>query len=225
MTDVFTWYDMKFWQSGEWQVIQERLDDLAQKKVAYCPGYDLLFNALDTVSFKETKVAIIGQDPYPDPKYATGIAFDVPETVATCPATLKNIFAEYCSDLHLPYPKSGSLLNWCKEGVLLWNAIPTCLANQPGSHHSWTEWSWLTKEIVEVLSEKGTVILFLGNIARGYMKYATSKNSRYMELCHPSPRGNLRVKGGLRFLGSRCFTTINSLLGEIALSSVNWRLE
>ncbi len=222
--DVFTWYQMKFWESGEWQKIQEDLDVLDQKKVLYCPGYDRLFAALDAVSYNETKCAIIGQDPYPSIEHATGIAFDVPRSCSTVPATLANIFTEYCADLHYPYPKTGSLLPWTTQGVLLWNAIPTCLVNRPGSHHSWTEWFWLTKEIVEVLDKKGIVLVFLGGIARSYAQYATSGCSRVLEYTHPSPRGQMK-KGGHRFLGSRMFTTINDKLNELKLGVIDWRLE
>ena len=221
--DVFTWYQMKFWESGEWQVIQEKLDELDQKKILYCPGYDRLFASLDATSFNECKVAIIGQDPYPNIEHATGIAFDCPSSAKTFPATLANIFTEYCADLHYPYPTSGSLQKWASSGVLLWNAIPTCLVGNPGSHHSWTEWTWLTKELVEVLDQKGVVFVLLGGIARSYVKYITSGKSKVIELTHPSPRGQL-VKGGHRFLGSRVFTTVNSHLSELKLGTVDWKL-
>jgi uracil-DNA glycosylase len=221
MDDVFTWYQMKFWESGEWQKIQEDLDALDTKKILYCPGYDRLFAALDATSFGEVKVAIIGQDPYPNIEHATGIAFDVPSSAKTVPATLGNIFTEYCADLHYPYPTSTSLVPWTKQGVLLWNAIPTCLVNNPGSHHGWTEWTWLTKEIVEVLDTKGVVLVFMGGIARSYVQYV--KNTKYLEYTHPSPRGQMK-KGGYRFLGSRMFTTINDKLNELKLGSVYWKL-
>lgn len=257
MTDVFTWYEMKFWGSGEWQKIQEDLDDRDAKKVLYCPGYDKLFAALDAVTYNETKVMVVGQDPYPNIEHATGIAFDVPKTVQSVPATLGNIFSEYCADLHYPYPQNGSLLPWVRQGVLLWNAIPTCLVGSPGSDHGWTEWGWLTKELVEVLDAKGIVFVFLGSVARDYYKYtqgylSTLKlkepkdttpidystkevvvpklkellkpKSRYIELTHPSPRGQLRM-GGNRFLGSRVFTKVNDYLNELKLGSIDWRLE
>jgi len=248
MNEPYTWFDMQFWQSGEWQVIQEKLDELDKKKILYCPGYDRLFAALDAVSFGEVKIAIIGQDPYPNIEHATGIAFDVPKTCATVPATLGNIFTEYCSDLHYPYPKTGSLLPWTRQGVLLWNAIPTCLVGSPGSHHSWTEWEWLTKEIIEVLDKKGIVFVFLGRIARDYLnKYLLKQalvdkanaslstlldkatpypeaKSKYIELTHPSPRGQM-YKGGNRFLGSRVFTRVNEYLSELGKEKVDWKLE
>lgn len=209
---IDTWEDMNFWRSGEWQVIQERLDDLEKTHTVYNPRRDLLFSSLDETPFLDTRVAIIGQDPYPDHLYATGIAFDVPSSVIDLPPSLNNIFTEYVNDLGFPRPKNGSLLKWCRQGVLLWNATPTCEAGKPGSH-KWDEWSFLTKEIVFQLDLNACVFVFLGKKAQAYCKYATSDRS----ICtsHPSPLG---VHQG--FFGSKVFSKVNSLLE----TPIDWRL-
>jgi uracil-DNA glycosylase len=214
------WDELKYWNSGEWQVIEEKLDDLQRKRVPFNPIRKNLFAALDAVPFEDVRVMVIGQDPYPSPSMATGVAFSVPGGTKELPPTLKNIFDEYCKDLHYPYPKSGDLTKWCQQGVLLWNAYPTCEANKPGSHR-WTEWEYLTKEIVEKLDAKwegdSVVFLLLGSIARNYQRYIT--RCPCIVSSHPSALG---ARYG--FIGCRCFTTINSRLCELGLKPINWRL-
>jgi uracil-DNA glycosylase len=235
------WQDMDYWASGEWQVVEERLDQMDQDKKRYNPSRINMFNAIDAVALKDVKVAIIGQDPYPDPKFCTGYAFSIPKTQKEIPVTLRNIFQEYCTDLHYPTPANGNLEAWVNQGVLLWNAIPTCEAWKSMSH-DWSEYEFLTKEIVENLCTKDTVLVFLGSVARRYTKYipkdseATSNHNKtlenkdndampkryYIELSHPSPRGILNSNSP--FIGSRLFSTINIYLGNLEKEPINWRL-
>lgn len=217
------WDDMKFFQCGEWQVIQENLEDLEKAKIKYNPERELLFNALDLVPFEKVRVAIIAQDPYPESKFATGVAFSIPKNCREVPPTLENLFKEYCSDLHLPTPTNGNLEKWCDEGVLLWNAIPSCTAGRSLSHQPWVEWQLLTQEIIEELDQRdqGCVFVFLGGIARQYTKFVTD-NSEYLEYSHPVPRASL--KSNKPFTGSRMFSTINAKLNEQGLGPIDWRL-
>src|SRR5256885_3242343 len=136
------WASLPYWDSGEYQVVLDNLGDLRYDKIPFCPEQRNLFKALRATPYDKVKVAIVGQDPYPNQRHATGIAFSVPVSCTLYPATLCNIFLEYKSDLHYPDPPSGDLGKWCEEGVLLWNAYPSCLAGQPGSHH-WPEWELL----------------------------------------------------------------------------------
>jgi len=206
------WNQLNFWRSGEWQVIQEKLDDLKKQGITYNPEKKNLFRALKETPYANVKAVIMGQDPYPNHNHATGIGFDVPTTTNPLPVTLQNIFKEYQDDLHLPEPISGSLIPWCRAGVLLWNAYPSCLAGKPGSHH-WDEWTYLTKEIVEKLDETRIVFCFLGAKATMFSVYAS--RSPVVTTSHPSALG---VKWG--FKGSRIFRKINNLL-EVP---IDWRL-
>ena len=219
MAEEFTWDEMKFWDSGEWQVIEEKLDDLDRRNVRYNPARESLFAALDIVEFNNCRVAIFGQDPYPQSKFATGIAFSIPKRIRTFPVTLANIFREYCEDLHYPYPKSGDLTPWCKQGVLLWNVIPSCEEGISLSH-DWDEWTFLSKEIIERLSMRGVVMAFLGGVAREYVKYVVPWEADVIQTSHPSPRG----KGKSPFFGSRLFSTINDKLVAQGLDPIDWRL-
>jgi uracil-DNA glycosylase len=221
-----TWPDLKYWQSGEWQVIQERLDgydpDSDTVNPIEChPSRELLFAALDAVPIDKVKVAIIGQDPYPDKRFATGHAFSIPKTEKKIPVTLANILKEYCSDLHLPFPDNGDLTPWVRQGVLLWNAIPS-VGSKPLSHN-WVEWTWLTKEIIETLNQRAIVFLAMGSLAREFCSLYTTEISEVVAVSHPSPRG--KFKGWNPFVGSRCFSTVNDKLVERGLDPIDWRLK
>src|SRR4051812_17818104 len=116
MRNVKIW-NLDYWKSGEWQVVQERLRDTAGK---WTPGHSLCFASLKSFSGPgEVRVMVIGQDPYPNPKYATGVAFSIPKEEKVFPPTLENIFHEYQDDLGLPRPVHGDLSRWTEQGVLL----------------------------------------------------------------------------------------------------------
>jgi uracil-DNA glycosylase len=209
-------WPLAYFQSGEWQVVKERMHDKA-RNLQYCPDYAHLFDSLRCCALADVRVAIMGQDPYPNPDHACGIAFAVPGSVTKLPASLVNIYKEYSSDLHYPTPKNGDLSPWTKQGVLLWNVYPSCYQGRPASNH-WDEWTYLTKEIVEKLDEKGKcVFVFLGRIAADFSHYV--KSSPTIVTSHPSPLG--ANKG---FLGSQIFTRTNRLLRSINQETINWRL-
>src|SRR5688572_3630052 len=121
-----TWDDFDFWKTTTWAEIQARLDKMERDAVGFNPAREDIFNALDRTPFEDVKVVLMGQDPYPQSKYATGLAFDIPEKESRYPPTLYNILNEYVKDLHHKLPSTGSLKRWTAQGVLLWNAIPTC---------------------------------------------------------------------------------------------------
>ena len=201
-------WPLAYFQSGEWQVVKEKLDDEDDN---FNPGWGHLFDGLKLVPCERVRVAILGQDPYPDRMYCTGVAFSVPQS-AGIPPSLKNIFKEYQDDLGFPPPRCGDLTKWCEQGVLLWNVYPSCRTGQPGSHH-WLEWEYLTKEILELIDGKATVV-FLGNRARSFARYCTKSPT----ICtsHPSPLG---ARYG--FFGSRIFSKINATLEQ----PIDWRLD
>lgn len=219
---IKNWDDLSYWDTGEFQVVQERLDDLRKAKKICNPKREDLFAALDLTPFEDVKVCLMGQDPYPNSRHATGVAFSVPSSLKVLPPTLVNILREYQDDLHLPEPKTGDLTKWGKQGVLLWNVIPSVEANRPGSHTGWCEWELLTKEIIEELDARHIVFVFLGGKAREFVKYVQPWNSSVIELSHPSPRGNLNARSP--FLGSRMFSTINDKLNGQGIKPIDWKL-
>lgn len=223
MNDFKTWEDMRFWQSGEWQVIQERLDDLEKSgDIPFTPKRTDIFKAFEITPYSSVKVAIFGQDPYPNPDYATGIAFSIPRDRWKIPATLVNILQEYSRDLHYQFPTHGDLSSWADSGVFLFNVIPTCQAwGKPLSHYHWPEWPYLTREVIERLNDICSVFVFMGGVAREY-KGLVREDRTVIETSHPSLRSH--DKGSNPFTGSRVFTTINSHLVKNGREPVNWRL-
>lgn len=223
------WDELSFWNSGEWQFLQEELDDLDRLGIRYNPKREDIFAALDATPLESCKVCILGQDPYPDASFATGIAFSIPPGKETMPPTLVNILSEYSTDLHYQRPTHGDLSAWTQEGVLLWNVVPTCFTGKPGSHRGWTEWSFLTTEMVQHLSHRKVLFVTLGLQALEYVRPILAADelgedvSTVLSYSHPSPLGVTRGKNPFR--GSRMFSTINDHLCKKSKQPIDWKLE
>lgn len=221
-------WDLDYFNSGEWQVIDERLGALEKTNRSigldgFNPGRQSLFKALQLIPESEVKIAIIGQDPYPASAFATGVAFSIPKSISPSgfPPTLQTLLKEYSSDLGYDIPSSGDLSEWSSRGVLLWNAIPSCLPGKSLSH-DWTEYSYLTGEIVRRLSARGIVFAFLGQVARRYVDLVDLRNNEVLVTSHPSPRGSIKSKSP--FVGSRIFSTINDKLVNNGQAKIDWKL-
>ena len=177
-----------------------------------------IFNALDTTSFDSTRVVILGQDPYHGDGKAHGLSFSVPDGVAH-PPSLINIFKELEVDTGKPYPKSGSLVPWAKQGVLLLNATFSVRAGQAGSHQK-KGWEQFTDAIIAALSENKTGIVFMlwGNYAKKKGKYIDRSKHLVLEAGHPSP---LSANRGLWF-GNTHFSQANAYLKQQKSQAVIW---
>lgn len=234
---IKSWECLSFWRSQEWIEIQEKLDALDRMGHAYNPQRHLIFAALDACPLSMVKVAIFGQDPYPQSDNATGIAFSIPPGKTTWPATLCQIIREYCQDLGFSPPLSGNLERWCEQGVLLWNVCPTY---QPyvrehfrlNEHYHW-KWHLLTEEIIKVLNEKvqGVVFCFLGKDAREFEFCVDDASHPVICTSHPSPLGSISIRNAphavgmpIPFIGSRLFTKINDHLVDLKYQPIDWKL-
>lgn len=183
------------------------------------PPTPLTFNALLQTPFDQVKVVIMGQDPYHGPGQAHGLSFSVPDGIRP-PPSLVNIFKEIHSDLGLPFPKSGCLLSWAKQGVLLLNATLTVRADQPKSHHG-QGWERFTDRIVQLLCQRKDPIVFMlwGKSALDKFKHIGGDGTNHMILTsvHPSP---LSAYAG--FLGCRHFSKANAFLAQTGKEPINW---
>ena len=178
----------------------------------YIPAAIDLFAALK-LSPSDVKVVIVGQDPYPNPEHAMGLAFSVRESVSTLPASLKNIFTELESDLGIK-PSNGDLSRWASEGVLLLNRALTVKPGEPASH-SKIGWYELTETIISNVAKSGAIGVLWGNDAQTLAKYF-SKDDLFTAP-HPSP---LSVYRG--FYGSKPFSKVNNRLIEKGLTPIKW---
>lgn len=193
------------------------LKEKAEKKVIYPPGHKI-FAALDLCPVSNTKVVIIGQDPYHNPGQAHGLSFSVPYSIAP-PPSLVNIFKELESDLGIPMPSHGNLENWAKQGVLLLNATLTVRAHSPTSHSD-IGWQQFTDTIIARLSQKKKNLVFLlwGSYAIKKKNLITkTKEHLILEAPHPSPLSAYRG-----FFGCRHFSQTNTFLRSKNIPEIDW---
>ncbi len=183
----------------------------------YPKGKDI-FSAFDYCPFEDVKVVIIGQDPYHGEGQANGLCFSVHDNI-THPPSLINIFKEIETDLAKPYPKSGDLSRWAKQGVLLLNATLTVRQAQAGSHQN-KGWEEFTDAVIKLISEKKQDVVFL--LWGGYAKKKGAKidKSKHCILSsgHPSP---LSANRGYWF-GNKHFSKTNTFLVSKGLKPIEW---
>lgn len=189
-----------------------------QTKKVY-PKEENIFEAFNQTSFEDTKVVIIGQDPYHGINQAHGLSFSVKEGTKT-PPSLRNIFSELKSDLNIDIPESGNLVKWSKEGVLLLNSILTVKEKSPGSHQK-KGWEEFTNEVIKSLSNnrKNIVFILWGKYAQKKESLIDSEKHFVIKSAHPSPFS--AQKG---FFGSKPFSKSNQYLQSFDVSPVNWSL-
>jgi uracil-DNA glycosylase len=185
-------------------------------KVIY-PENNQIFNAFVLTSLADTKVVIIGQDPYHGPGQAHGLSFSVRDNVAF-PPSLQNIFKEIKDDLGISFPESGDLTRWAKQGVLLLNSVLSVEAGQPGSHAE-IGWQRFTDEVIKILAEKkeGLVFLLWGSYAQKKCSMIDTRRHHLLCAAHPSPFS--AHKG---FLGCKCFSKTNQILRANGQVEVVW---
>ncbi|APY12543.1 uracil-DNA glycosylase [Seonamhaeicola sp. S2-3] len=183
----------------------------------YPPGKKI-FNAFNYCHFNDVKVVIIGQDPYHGPGQANGLCFSVHDGVPH-PPSLINIFKEIENDLGIPYPKSGDLLRWSKQGVLLLNATLTVRANNAGSHQK-QGWETFTDAVIKIISENKSDVVFMlwGGFAKQKVKLIDASKHHVLTSGHPSP---LSANRGYWF-GNRHFSKANTFIKSIGKTPIKW---
>ncbi|WP_045475641.1 uracil-DNA glycosylase [Winogradskyella sp. PG-2] len=184
------------------------------------PKWPDIFNAFNYSHFDDTKVVIIGQDPYHGVGQANGLCFSINDGVSH-PPSLINIFKEIEQDLGIPYPKTGNLMPWANQGILLLNATLTVRAHNAGSHQK-KGWERFTDSIIKAISEEKTNVVFLlwGGFAKKKKKLINTTKHFVLETGHPSP---LSANRGCWF-GHKHFSKTNSLLRQVGESAMEWKL-
>lgn len=179
-----------------------------------------IFNALKYTSFEDTRVVIIGQDPYHGEGQAHGLCFSVKPDV-DIPPSLMNIYKELKDDLGCYIPNNGYLEKWAHQGVLLLNTVLTVRAHEPNSHQG-LGWEEYTNAVIRILNEQNRPIVFLlwGSPARKKKVMLTNENHLILEAAHPSPLS--AYKG---YFGCRHFGKTNDFLQKNGLKPIDWQIE
>ena len=183
------------------------------------PNMHNIFEALKKTSYKDTKVLILGQDPYHGENQAHGLAFSVQPNVAI-PPSLLNIYKELQNDIGCFIPNNGYLIPWANQGVLLLNTALTVRAHEANSHKG-IGWEVFTDRIIELLNEReGSVIFVLwGANARKKTELIDSSRHYILEAPHPSP---LSARRG--FFGCKHFSKVNEILRHLGKKPIDWQI-
>ena len=204
------------WQKPYYKALHEFLKQEYSTRRIYPDMHDI-FNALKYTAFKDTKVCIIGQDPYHGPGQAHGLCFSVKKGVAL-PPSLVNIYKEISDDLNVQMPPYGELTGWAKQGVLLLNTVLTVRAGSPNSHKD-KGWEQFTDRVISELNKKKTPVVFLlwGANAEKKARIITNPLHKKLVTVHPSPLSAYRG-----FFGCRHFSKTNAILKANGLKEIEW---
>ena len=204
------------WNSNGFKSFYNKILNEYDIKTIY-PPKDYIFNALKLTNYENTKVVIVGQDPYYGENQAHGLSFSVQKGIKL-PPSLQNIYKELESDLGIKPRLDGDLTGWAKQGVLLLNAVLTVEKDKAGSHRNWG-WELLTDYIIKVLNKKDSPIVFIlwGNFAKEKAKLITNPKHFIIISPHPSP---FSAYSG--FFGSKPFSKTNNYLAKNNLTPIDW---
>ena len=204
------------WEKEYYQNLRQILRREYATPRVYPPMHDI-FNALKYTSFADTKVVILGQDPYHGAGQAHGLCFSVQPGVVP-PPSLKNIFKELSTDVGKAEPPTGDLTAWARQGVLLLNTVLTVREGQPTSHKD-IGWERVTDRIIAELDKKQTPVVFLLWGAHAQRKGQLIQNPIHYKLqtVHPSP-----LSASRGFFGCGHFSKTNAILQHHGMAPIEW---
>ena len=196
--------------------LREFLKEEYKTQTVYPSMYDI-FNALKYTSYNDTRVVILGQDPYHGPGQAHGLCFSVKRGVQL-PPSLQNIFKELKNEYGMQTPDCGELTGWAKQGVLLLNTTLTVRRGAPQSHKG-KGWERFTDEVIKLINKKEAPVVFMlwGGNARAKKALITNPNHLLLECAHPSP---LSAYNG--FFGCQHFLLANEFLKKTGNAEIDW---
>ena len=181
------------------------------------PPKNDIFNAFYETPYDNTKVVILGQDPYHEKGQAMGLSFSVPDNIQI-PPSLVNIYKEIESEYHVKLYRNGDLTDWAKQGVLLLNSVLSVREHQAGSHAN-HGWETFTDAILSSLNEKETPVVFMlwGKYAQNKSYLITNPIHLVLTSSHPSP-----LSASRGFLGNNHFKLCNNYLKNNLEEPINW---
>jgi uracil-DNA glycosylase len=215
-----SWLMLPFFQDEYADRIAARIDAAIADGAHVLPPPEKIFNSLVLTPLDSVKVVILGQDPYPTPGDAHGLAFSYAGG-RRLPASLRTILAEMAGDLGVPMPQKGDLTRWAEQGVLLLNTSLTVEAGKAGAHLKFG-WSALVDQAVSAVSEHRPAAVFLlwGAQARKCAALVDKQRHLVIEAGHPSPLNRLKD-----FRGTKPFSRANAWLAAKDLTPIDWRPE
>ncbi|WP_020470118.1 uracil-DNA glycosylase [Zavarzinella formosa] len=201
-----------------WKTLQDFVAAERNEHEIYPPN-DEVFTAFELTPPEKVRVLILGQDPYPNKGQGHGLSFSVKPGVAI-PGSLRNMYKELNDDLGIPPAKTGYLVPWAKQGVMMLNAVLTVRAGEANSHKS-QGWEVFTDTVIHALSEKTDPVIFVlwGAYAQKKTKLIDTTRHAVIQSAHPSP---LSAKNG--FFGSKPYSKINAQLTAWGQPEIDWRL-
>ncbi len=184
------------------------------------PNSSLWFNALNSTTFDDVKVVILGQDPYPTKGHAHGLCFSVMPDVKPLPKSLLNINKELLADLNINNSHSGYLQPWADQGVVLLNAVLTVQESNSNSHQG-RGWETFTDAVIQAINDRKDSVVFIlwGAYAQKKGVHIDESKHYVIKSPHPSP---LSAHRG--FFGSKPFSKTNEYLSKMNLVSIEWQL-
>ena len=202
-----------------WGQLQSFVAAERQRAPVYPPP-DEVFACLHLTPYADTRVLVLGQDPYHGRGQAHGLCFSVRRGVPI-PPSLVNIYEELRTDVGVEPPDHGNLEAWARQGVLLLNTTLTVRGGQAASHQG-KGWETFTDEVIRTVDAKEHPVVFIlwGSHARRKKALIDTSRHTVIESAHPSP---LSARNG--FFGSRPFSRTNEALVAAGLEPIDWRLD
>lgn len=205
------WADLPFFAHGLPRVEAA----LAAEARPVQPAPRHVFAALELTQPQDVRVVILGQDPYPTPGHAHGLAFSVEPGVRPLPRSLANMFRELEADLGRPRA-SGDLRDWARQGVLLLNTALTVPEGAPDGHRR-IGWGRLADQVLARVSQRPTAFVLWGKRAQDAARAVPEEDHLMVRSAHPSP---LSARRG--FFGSRPFGRVNEWLAARGEAPIDW---
>lgn len=203
-------------ESSYFLLLKEFLNQEKQQQPVYPIG-NQIFSAFNLTPLTAVKVVILGQDPYHGKGQAHGLCFSVPDGIKP-PPSLVNIYKELKSDLGIEIPKSGNLIKWAEQGVLLLNATLTVRANNAGSHQG-KGWEIFTDQVIKTISDlrAGVIFLLWGKFAQEKQELIDISKHFILKAPHPSP-----FSANRGFFGCKHFSETNMILERNGFGAIDW---
>lgn len=186
-------------------------------KYTVFPKKSDIFKSLKLTEYEDTRVVILGQDPYHDDNQANGLAFSVNDGIKL-PPSLVNIYKEIESEYQCKVNRRGNLEYLARQGVLLLNTVLTVRAHNANSHKD-MGWEIFTDKIIEKLNEREDPVIFVlwGNNAIKKEKLINKERHYVLTAAHPSPLSAYRG-----FFGCNHFKKINEILRYLNKEEIKW---